>query len=217
MALTGVIPSHDGRHTAYTISRSGSDWTEIYVLDTAHRQAAARPHRNGPSSPARHGTATLLTTTALTLPRSRQGILRCKTKYHKVTTIKLRTPKRGQGGVREIPNSPLYSTLADVSDDEKHHVGHRIGTRPRQYSCLQEPRKAGKWTSLADSQDYTAAPIGVVDGKSTCSNSIDAPRNRLVCIDLARPGVKTGVSTYARRCRRRRAHQRAVLRQGQTP
>lgn len=35
VALTGTFQSKDGKYTAYTISRSGSDWTEIYVMDTA--------------------------------------------------------------------------------------------------------------------------------------------------------------------------------------
>ena len=34
VALTGIFMSHDGKYTAYTISRSGSDWTEIYVMET---------------------------------------------------------------------------------------------------------------------------------------------------------------------------------------
>lgn len=38
VALTGVTFSHDGRYAAYTISRSGSDWNEIYVIDIATRQ-----------------------------------------------------------------------------------------------------------------------------------------------------------------------------------
>ena len=38
VALTGLSFSHDGKYAAYTISRSGSDWTEIYVLDTATGQ-----------------------------------------------------------------------------------------------------------------------------------------------------------------------------------
>ena len=33
VALTGMTQSPDGRYTAYTISRSGSDWTEIFVID----------------------------------------------------------------------------------------------------------------------------------------------------------------------------------------
>ena len=33
VALTGVYPSNDGKYMAYTVSRSGSDWTEIYVMD----------------------------------------------------------------------------------------------------------------------------------------------------------------------------------------
>lgn len=35
VALTGLSQSKDGKYTAYTISRSGSDWTEIYVMETA--------------------------------------------------------------------------------------------------------------------------------------------------------------------------------------
>ena len=35
VALTGVFLSGDGRYTAYTVSRSGSDWCEIYVMETA--------------------------------------------------------------------------------------------------------------------------------------------------------------------------------------
>ncbi|MDE5607371.1 MAG: prolyl oligopeptidase family serine peptidase [Muribaculaceae bacterium] len=35
VALTGVSFSNDSKYMAYTISRSGSDWVEIYVMDTA--------------------------------------------------------------------------------------------------------------------------------------------------------------------------------------
>lgn len=38
VALTGIFISPDGKYTAYTISRSGSDWTEIFVMDTASKQ-----------------------------------------------------------------------------------------------------------------------------------------------------------------------------------
>ncbi|MDE6496411.1 MAG: hypothetical protein K2L30_09280 [Duncaniella sp.] len=38
VALTGLFQSKDGKYTAYTISRSGSDWSEIYVIDTKSKQ-----------------------------------------------------------------------------------------------------------------------------------------------------------------------------------
>lgn len=34
VALSGISFSHNGKYMAYTISRSGSDWREIYVMDT---------------------------------------------------------------------------------------------------------------------------------------------------------------------------------------
>ena len=38
VALTGLFQNKDGSLTAYTISRSGSDWSEIFVLDTKTKQ-----------------------------------------------------------------------------------------------------------------------------------------------------------------------------------
>ncbi|HCC51897.1 MAG TPA: S9 family peptidase, partial [Porphyromonadaceae bacterium] len=38
VALSGISFSNDGRYLAYTISRSGSDWREIYVMDLATKQ-----------------------------------------------------------------------------------------------------------------------------------------------------------------------------------
>ena len=38
VALNGISFSNDGKYLAYTISRSGSDWVEIYVMDLATRQ-----------------------------------------------------------------------------------------------------------------------------------------------------------------------------------
>ena len=38
VALTGVYFNKSGKYMAYTISRSGSDWSEIYVMDAETRQ-----------------------------------------------------------------------------------------------------------------------------------------------------------------------------------
>lgn len=38
VALKSIDFSHDGRYLAYVISRNGSDWEEIYVMDVNTRQ-----------------------------------------------------------------------------------------------------------------------------------------------------------------------------------
>ena len=38
VALKGVYFSNDGKYAAYSISRSGSDWQEFYVMDAATRE-----------------------------------------------------------------------------------------------------------------------------------------------------------------------------------
>jgi prolyl oligopeptidase len=41
VSLSGISFSNDGKYLAYNISRSGSDWQEIYVLDLATKQLLA--------------------------------------------------------------------------------------------------------------------------------------------------------------------------------
>ena len=38
VALQGLSISNDGKYTAYIISRSGSDWNEIFVMDTESKK-----------------------------------------------------------------------------------------------------------------------------------------------------------------------------------
>ena len=38
VALSGISFSNDGKYLAYTISRSGSDWREIFVMDLSTKQ-----------------------------------------------------------------------------------------------------------------------------------------------------------------------------------
>ena len=191
VALTGVYQSHDGRHTAYTISRSGSDWTEIYVLDTAtgkllpdHIEWAKF------TGAAWHGDGFYYSA----YPRPEAGKeYSVANEYHKVYYHKLGTPQSEDKVVFENPEQPLYFHSADVSDDESTMWVTASGQGHGNTLAFKSLDKPGKWTSLADSQDYTAAPIGVVDGKMYMFTSIDAPRNRLVCIDLARPGRENWV------------------------
>ena len=191
VALTGVYQSHDGRHTAYTISRSGSDWTEIYVLDTAtgkllpdHIEWAKF------TGAAWHGDGFYYSA----YPRPEAGKeYSVANEYHKVYYHKLGTPQSEDKVVFENPEQPLHFHSADVSDDESTMWVTASGQGHGNTLAFKSLDKPGKWTSLADSQDYTAAPIGVVDGKMYMFTSIDAPRNRLVCIDLARPGRENWV------------------------
>ena len=191
VALTGVYQSHDGRHTAYSISRSGSDWTEIYVLDTAtgkllpdHIEWAKF------TGAAWHGDGFYYSA----YPRPEAGKeYSVANEYHKVYYHKLGTPQSEDKVVFENPEQPLHFHSADVSDDESTIWVTASGQGHGNTLAFKSLDKPGKWTSLADSQDYTAAPIGVVDGKMYMFTSIDAPRNRLVCIDLARPGRENWV------------------------
>ena len=59
VALQGLSFSNDGKYAAYIISRSGSDWNEIFVMDA---KTLSTTISNGQNSPMPHGTATDSTT-----------------------------------------------------------------------------------------------------------------------------------------------------------
>lgn len=72
VALTGVFMSPDGKYTAYTISRSGSDWSEIYLLDT-ETGSLLPDHIEWAKFTAPTGTATDFSTAHIRLPRQERN------------------------------------------------------------------------------------------------------------------------------------------------
>ena len=186
VALTGVFQSHDGKYTAYTISRSGSDWTEIYVMDTETGKLLDDHIEWAKFTGATwHGDGFYYS--AYAKPEDGKEFSNAN-EYHKVYYHKLGTPQSEDVVIYENKNEPLHFHSVDITDDESTLIvmGGGAGNGNSLYiKDLTKPNS--KWITVEESQDNDISVIGARDGKLYIFTSADAPLNRIVTVDIKDP------------------------------
>ncbi len=188
VALTGVFQSRDGKYTAYTVSRSGSDWTEIFVLDTATGELLP-DHIEWAKFTGAAWNGDGFYYSAYDRPEAGKEFSNAN-EYHRVYFHKLGTPQSEDKVVFENREQPLYFHTAATSHDESTlfvMVGGQ-GHGDELYTLdLKTP--GAKWKQIVKGQDYTVEPVDVIDGQLYLFTSLGAERNRLVRVDMANPAV----------------------------
>ncbi len=185
VALTGVYMSPSGKYTAYTISRNGSDWTEIYLMETGTRRLLADHIEWAKFTGAAWNGDEGFYYSAYDRPEEGKEFSNTN-ENHKVYYHKVGTSQQDDTVAYENPAQPLYFHTASVSDDGSamfiYESGQGIGAGLK----VKDLRRPGsQWQVIESSQDFTVSPIEVIDGKIYLISSIDAPRNKIVTIPLA--------------------------------
>ena len=186
VALTGVYQSHDGKYTAYTISRSGSDWTEIYVMDTATGRLLD-DHIEWAKFTGAAWRGDGFYYSAYEKPKAGKEFSNANT-FHKVYYHKIGTPQSADRLVYENRNEPLHFHSVDITDDESTLLvmGGGAGNGNSLYiKDLTNP--ASGWVTVEESQDNDINVIGARDGKLYIFTSADAPKYRIVTADIKSP------------------------------
>ncbi|MDE6197206.1 MAG: prolyl oligopeptidase family serine peptidase, partial [Muribaculaceae bacterium] len=187
VALTGLFQSKDGKYTAYTISRSGSDWTEIYVMDNATGELLPDHIEWAKFTGAEwHGDGFYYS--AYPVPEAGKEFSNAN-EYHNIYYHRLGTPQSEDKVAFEDRDNPLHFHSAAVAGDGSAIAvivgGQGIGDA----LMVKDLRRAGaKWVTVEPSQDFTNGVVDIVDGKIYLLTSVGAGRNRLVLVDPAKPG-----------------------------
>lgn len=188
VALNGTSMSPDGRYMAYIISRSGSDWNEIYILDAQTGQllddhivwakfTGAEWWRDGFFYSA--------------YPTPEPGMeLSAANENHLIYYHKLGTPQSQDTLVYSDPEHPLHFHTAYVAPDSDILLVFASGQGFGNSVILKDLTKAdSEWMMMYPDQDVQIAPIGVRDGKLYFMTSYKAPRNRLMVTDVTNPAI----------------------------
>ncbi len=187
VALTGVFQSKDGKHTAYTISRSGSDWTEIYVMDTATRQLLP-DHIEWAKFTGASWDGDGFYYSAYPRPEAGKEFSNAN-EFHTVYYHRLGTPQSEDRVVYENRKEPLHFHQADVTEDGRFLLvqGGGQGFGNSLYvKDLSNP--ASEWVTIENGMDIVLSVIDTTpDGHLLVYTSADAPLYRLVEIDPANP------------------------------
>ena len=185
VALTGVFMSNDGKHTAYSVSRNGSDWTEIYVMDTDSKELLP-DHIEWAKFTDAAWAGDGFYYSAYPRPEAGKEFSNAN-ENHQIYYHKLGTPQSEDRLVYEDKAHPLHFHSAYVPDSEDYLFvigqGEGIGSSV----MLKNLKTGGDWLVMEPSQDYEINIMEVADGKVYFTTNAGAPRGRLMTADLKAP------------------------------
>ena len=187
VALTGIYPSHDGRYTAYTISRNGSDWTEIYVLETATGRLLD-DHIEWAKFTGASWDGDGFYYSAYDRPEAGKEFSNAN-EYHRVYYHRIGTAQDADTVAYENREQPLYFHTAEVTENSRFLLIEGGGQGFGNSLYVKDlARGASEWITIEPGQDYTLSVVDATDdGRLLVFTTIDAPRGRLVAIDPQAP------------------------------
>ena len=188
-SLKGVYQSHDGKYTAYTVSHNGSDWTEIYVMDTATGQLLP-DHIEWTkfTGVAWHGDGFYYSAYEKPAPGKEYSNTN---EYHRIYYHKLGTKQSEDKVAFDHCKQPQHFHSLEIDDDETvlMVLGGGSGNGNSLYIKDLEALNP-KWVTAEASQEHDIRVIGKKDGKLYIFTSADAPKYKLVTVDVAAPHRK---------------------------
>lgn len=187
VALTGLTMSHDGKYVAYTISRNGSDWTEIFVVDT-ETGAPLEDHIEWAKFTDAAWYKDGFFYSAYDRPEDGKEFSNAN-ENHRIYYHKLGTPQSQDTVAFEDREHPLHFHTAAVPDNERCllvFVGGQGFGEGVMVKDLTTPN--AKWLTVEPSQDYEMGFVDLIGDDLYFTTSAEAPHKRLVKMPLASPG-----------------------------
>lgn len=189
VALTGVSFSRDGSKAAYTISRSGSDWTEIYVLD-AGTGKLLDDHIVWAKFTGASWKGDGFYYSAYGAPAEGKELSGVN-ENHKVYYHKLGTPQEQDLLAYENKDHPRRFYTVETSEDETMLFLYESGEDDGNALYVKDLRRAGApFVPMATDMRRRYSPIEAAGGKIYLFTNYNAPQNRIMTATLARPGVE---------------------------
>lgn len=186
VALTGVSFSNDNRYVAYTISRSGSDWSEIYVMDALTKELLPDHIEWAKfTGAAWHGDGFYYS--AYERPDAGKEFSNAN-ENHRIYFHRLGTPQSDDILIYDDPANPLHFHTAQVSDDESLLFVYGSG-EGRGNSLMVKKLNAPDtdWVVIEPSQDEELSVVDVINDTIYMVTAYDAPRYRLVTATADKP------------------------------
>jgi prolyl oligopeptidase len=193
VAVSDFAPTADGSLVGYGLARAGSDWREIHVLDVASaKDAPDVTHWVKFSTTSWTGTSGFFYSR---YPEPEKGnSLFEKLSGRQLYYHALGTDQAADKLVFGIPEHPAWHFTSKVTDDGRYLV---LTVEPNAQTqtaidCLdlgdpKAPRVDGAVVRLLDKFDATYAFVGNRGSRFYVRTTLDAPRGRVVAIDLGAP------------------------------
>ena len=186
VALKGIWMSPDGKNLGYTISRSGSDWEEIFILDPVTLQLRDDHIRWAKfTGIAWDGDGFYYS--AYDVPEAGKEFSNAN-EYHKIYFHRLGTPQSADTVAFEDKNAPLHFHHAWTDDKAKAlvvSIGGQGNGNALKIKRLHQPQT--EWATVTDSQDDNINVLDIIGDTVYIFTSKDAPNYRIVAAPLSDP------------------------------
>ncbi len=187
VSLSDVAVSGDGKYLAYMISRSGSDWNEIYVMDIKKKKVLS-DHIQWVkfSSIAWHGKGFYYSC----YDEPKKGSeLSGKNEYHKVYYHKIGDKQAKDKLIYENKEAALRNFSAEVTEDERYLlISETESTSGNSLYVRDLTNENSTFTTLIKGFDYDAEPIGNIGSTLYVRTNLKHQNYQIISFDLSFPG-----------------------------
>ena len=188
VALKGVYFSNNGRWAAYSISRSGSDWQEFYVIDLKTGQLT-QDHIEWAKFSGAAWQGDGFYYSAYDAPTKGKEFSNVN-EGHKIYYHKIGTPQSDDVLFYQNAAYPKRFYTCAVNDEETMMFLYEDGAGAGNMLFVRDLRQPGsQFIQMTADMDYRYSPIYTEGDKIYLLTNLDAPKNRIMVADIHRPGV----------------------------
>ena len=189
VALQGISFSKDGRYMAYVISRSGSDWQEIYVKDVATGELLS-DHIEWAKFGGAQWCGNGFYYSAYDAPEKGKEYS-SKNEIHKVYYHKIGTPQGQDVLFYQNPAHPLRFYSVSLNKEETMMFLHESGAGSGMNLYVRDLRVPdAQFIQMTSNMDLQYSPIETVGDNIYLLTNDGAPRGRVMVADIHKPGFK---------------------------
>jgi putative prolyl endopeptidase len=189
VALQGISFSKDGRYMAYVISRSGSDWQEIYVKDVATGELLS-DHIEWAKFGGAQWCGNGFYYSAYDAPEKGKEYS-SKNEVHKVYYHKIGTPQGQDVLFYQNPAHPLRFYSVSLNKEETMMFLHESGAGSGMNLYVRDLRVPdAQFIQMTSNMDLQYSPIKTVGDNIYLLTNDGAPRGRVMVADIHKPGFK---------------------------
>ena len=184
VALKGTYFSHDNRYLAYTISRSGSDWEEIYVIDLQDGKLL-EDHIVWAKFTGAAWRGDGFYYSAYDAPEGSE--LSGKNEVHKIYYHKIGTPQAEDELFFSNPSEPLRFYTISINDEETMAFMSEDGADIGNNLYVMDLKRGGGWKQMTPDMKTLSYEVETDGDLIYIFTNYGAPMNRLMVADVRDP------------------------------
>ena len=189
VAMNQYFPSKHGKYVAYSISAHGSDWQTIKIRDVESKEDL-----EDELNWCRFTNAAWIDDESFyytRFPKEGEVPEEERSNYAKIYKHKLNTPQSEDVLIYEEPEDKEISFFPGITDDDKYLIIHaQRGTSSKNMIYYKDLENDGPIVKLLNKEDSKYRFIGNQGSLFYFHTDLDAPRGRIIAIDINSPEVE---------------------------